>query len=105
MIRNPEGYALTEKQDSQASIYQMLVSLTEKTVLVWTGIEQEDRTSFEPSICVSGTLEQHETDYQRFRVLVNNGTYCYFKTANVSLILVKSTGFKDQESAVIRIEF
>ena len=42
------------------------------------------RNSFETQISIEGKLEQHPTNRDSFRVVVNDGIYAYFKANEVS---------------------
>jgi hypothetical protein len=74
-----------------------------KRVSVWTG-NSEDRTAFETSLSVSGTLEQHPSTDQ-FRIVNDDGNYTYFTPLNVVRIANKKDNapFKDGSVAVIKI--
>lgn len=82
-------------------IEALLNELIGETVSVWTG-ENQDRRKFDPSISITGKLEKHPEE-DRFRVVLSEGCYCYFKPPNVMTVAKHPERFKDGAKAVIRI--
>lgn len=79
---------------------QQLSKLVGCTVSVYTG--KAKRNSFDTAVSVCGTLEQGSPD-MFFRVLVSEGTYCYFTTDDVLQVISNPARFRDGSVAVIRI--
>jgi len=79
-----------------------LLKLDGVIVSIWTGNISNNRTSFECAICICGILEKHESD-NKFRILLDEGTYCYFEPFNVVEITFNPYGFKDGSFALIKI--
>jgi len=62
-----------------------------------------DRSDFETSISVQGSLEYNSVANQ-FRVLVSDGIYTYFRTKHVIQVSVRPVvKFQDDSQAVIRL--
>lgn len=83
------------------NIQSLLESLKNKRVSVYCG--PQARNSFENSISVNGELEQHEQHPDRWRIVVTEGIYTYFKTEIVVSVLQHPNRFEDGAKAVIRI--
>ncbi len=73
-----------------------------KQVSVFTG--QPNRNSYQPHISVSGILEAgNNGDY---RVVMDNGNYCYFRPENVAdMTYGLGHTFNDGSKVVIRLDF
>jgi hypothetical protein len=54
-----------------------------KRVAVFAG--KGIRNSFETAICLEGKLQQHPTDLDNFRVVIDDGNYSYFRTDDVEM--------------------
>ena len=73
-------------------------------VSVFTG--QIVRNTFDPHISLSGKLEQHPEEREKFRIVINRGSYCYFDILNVEeACRDRERAFIDGSSIVIRLNF
>lgn len=73
-----------------------------KQVSLFTG--QPNRNSYQPHISVSGKLEAG--DNGDWRVVYNDGNYCYFRPENVvSMTSGLEHTFKDGSGVVIKLDF
>jgi hypothetical protein len=98
------GLIRQNRKTDMATIRSRLERCVGRRVSVYCG--PPDRNSFQPSICVCGNLERNRHDADSFRVLVRDGIYAYFTTANV-LRVIDGTAcghrFRDGSTAVIRV--
>jgi hypothetical protein len=104
MITEPDGFILSHTNDSKAEILDALRNLNTLDVSVWAG-DDEAKNTFDPSICVTGKLEQHTPEEGSYRVVSDKGNYSYFDIENVDSVAVKYDGFGDGSAAVIKVEF
>jgi hypothetical protein len=58
-----------------------LIALKGKKVNVWIG--RGPRASFNVQVSVCGLLEQNDNEPDRWRVLIDEGTYAYFEAWDV----------------------
>lgn len=81
-----------------------LIDLIGKKVVVWAG-KSSIRNSFKTAISIIGILENTE-DLKKYRILINDQTYSYFKINDVEIITGTLPGGqveKDGAVAVIKI--
>jgi hypothetical protein len=93
-----------EEVEFKTNLDQKIKDYIGKKVTVYIGLK--DRTTFDDSISVSGTLEQHPELNDHYRVItIDDSTYSYFTDSVVKRIVGHPTHtFKNGAVAVIQIE-
>ena len=88
----------------KTNLEQKIKEYIGKKVTIYIGLK--DRTTFDNSICVSGTLAQHPELKDHYRVTtIDDGTYTYFTDDVIKRIVGHSNHiFKNGAVAVIQIQ-
>ena len=77
-----------------------------QTVSVWAGkSETRSNPDFKTQFSICGKLEQHDLDKDCFRIVIGEGSYCYFKTEDLVGFIEHPETFRDGSKFVIEIKW
>ena len=101
-LENQGAYKRVDTSEGMNVLFTKILSqLVDKTVSVYA--TKSDRHSFNSQISIQGRLEKNTNDDGAYRVFVNDGSYCYFKTFDIIAIGVKPMLFIDGSISAIHI--
>lgn len=96
-----KNHSMNEREEKNLMDY--LIKLAEcGKVSVFCG--SNERCSFKTQLSIQGDLHYAENK-KCFRVLISEGTYCYFNLCDIVKVGTKKELFKDGSIAVIEIKF
>jgi len=93
-----------EEVEFKTNLDEKIKDYIGRKVTIYIGLQ--DRTTFDDSISVSGTLDVHPIEKDHYRVItIDDGTYSYFTDSVIKRIVAHNDHtFKNGSVAIIQIE-
>lgn len=96
-----KNHSMNEREEQNLKTYLQKLAECGK-VTIFCG--KSDRNILETQLSIQGNLD-YSLNTQRFRIIVTDGTYCYFNLCDIVKIGTKKDLFSDGSIAVINIKF